>query len=268
MAKNDDIRIRNKTRNKNRAARKKRTKTQNIVLYTLLLVFISAFVFSSFKLVQRAVLNKKQIQLSESIKNEVVEEALPESSSEFSKINFETLKGINSDVVAYIEMPGTIISFPVLKGTDNDFYLNKDINKKYNINGSIFMNYVNKENFTDANTVIFGHNMHNGNMFNDLNKLVKGTLGNDLYIRIYTPTMNYKYKVFSTYYYEPVVDPIVTNLENPREFIDGAVQRSNVNFGYIPRTTDKILTLSTCDMSGKKRTIVHAAKVLEEPVIN
>ncbi len=126
------------------------------------------------------------------------------------------------------------------------------------------MDYENKPDFNDNNTILYGHNLRTGKMFADLQKIVRSELGNDITIYIYKDNEIKEYKVFSSYITEPVKDPIYTTIENKKSFIEKALQNSKVNFNIVPNEQDKILTLSTCDNSGKNRTIVHAIEILSK----
>ena len=77
------------------------------------------------------------------------------------------LSSINSDYQFWINVEGTNIDYPVVQGSDNDFYLNHDFNKNYLPAGSIFLDYRNDFE-TDYNTVIYGHHMRNSTMFGQM----------------------------------------------------------------------------------------------------
>ena len=181
----------------------------------------------------------------------------------FIKVDFEKLNSINNDVVGYIEIPNTIISYPILQAQDNNYYLDRDIYKKYNSCGSIFMDYSN-DKFNSPNTVLYGHNMKSGLMFACINDIYNNKYGKDFVINIYTPEKNIQYKPFSVYISEPNKEPIVTNIINKKDFIETAIKKSHIDFNINPNAYDKILTLSTCNGSGEKRTIIHATKILEK----
>lgn len=83
-------------------------------------------------------------------------------------VDFETLCGINSDVVGWIYCEGTSINYPVLKGEDNDEYLYHQYDGTYSSGGSIFMDYRCESDFSSDYTVIYGHNMLADSMFNCL----------------------------------------------------------------------------------------------------
>ena len=96
----------------------------------------------------------------------------PEDDSGFTflQVDFEGLKAQNPDVVAWIQIPALDISYPVVQGKDNSYYLHHMFDGKENKNGSIFIDYHNQPEFTDSNTIVYGHNMKNGSMFGTLDR--------------------------------------------------------------------------------------------------
>ena len=84
------------------------------------------------------------------------------------QVDWVNLKAINGDIIGWIQIEGTEISYPIVKGTDNSYYLKHTFEKNTNAAGAIFMDYTNSSDFQDCNTLIYGHNMKNGTMFHDL----------------------------------------------------------------------------------------------------
>ena len=80
----------------------------------------------------------------------------------YLKIDFEGLQAVNPDVIAWIDIPGLSISYPVVQGTDNAYYLHHLFTGEYNGSGSIFADWHNQPDFADPNTIVYGHNMKNG----------------------------------------------------------------------------------------------------------
>ena len=196
------------------------------------------------------------------------DEKYQELSSEVTKvedeekvIDFEKLKNINDEVVGWIKIDGTTIDYPIMQTTNNEYYLRKDIYNNYEQCGSIFLDYKNNSNFTDKNIVIYGHHIKKGIMFADLIKIYDGSLGNDVIVDIYTPEKTMKFKVFSSYETVPEDYSINTNIQasNYHEFVNTLKQRSKNDFNTEYTSSNQILTLSTCDSSGKNRILVHAA---------
>lgn len=107
----------------------------------------------------------------EKIKEKVVTEEpkkpeeTPKSTVEIP-IDFQTLQNMNPDIYAWIKVPGTVIDYPIVQsGTDNSYYLNHSVEHDENKAGAIFTEDYNTKTFEDPNTVIYGHGMANGSMF-------------------------------------------------------------------------------------------------------
>lgn len=173
----------------------------------------------------------------------------------------EDLSNINPDFRFWLKVDNTNIDYPVLQGTDNNFYLNKDIYKNKLGSGSIFMDY--RNNFEDdENTIIYGHNMKNKTMFSQLENFKNEDFFNENNkIRIITNDKEYVYEVFSSYYVDPSYNYIVPNFNNDSEYdkyLFGIVNRSINNSNINVSSKDKIITLSTCSYeTNNTRTVVH-----------
>ena len=74
-------------------------------------------------------------------------------------------KRISEDQTGWIAVPGTGIDFPVLQGSDNSEYLNRDPYGVFSYSGSIFLDYRNSADLSDGLSVIYGHHMSGGHMF-------------------------------------------------------------------------------------------------------
>ena len=99
--------------------------------------------------------------------NKEVEETEGSGSAEDYTVDFDTLKQINSDIVAWIRIPG-VLDYSVVQGTDNSYYLHHTFRREYNIAGSVFLDARNKADFSDSKNIIYGHNMRDGSMFHVL----------------------------------------------------------------------------------------------------
>ena len=199
---------------------KKKKKGGGIFWKLLFLVALCVFCFSMYQLVNiylgykkgvdeyHAVAEATTVQSSEPL--EVVEEKkdeegnlIPEEELTVNppEVDFDALKAINDDVVGWLELEAIpSISYPIAQGEDNEYYLHRTIKKTYNFAGSVFIDSTNASDFSDCNTIIYGHNMKNGSMFSDLGKyLNKDFLNSHFNFKIYTPTCNYEARIFSVY---------------------------------------------------------------------
>ncbi len=236
--------------------RRKRKSNNNKIQNVLLILFIVIFLVSGFILLKWFLDTNKSNDTYKELAQEVVN--VNEENPDGNKIDFEKLKSINSDVVAWIKIDGTTINYPVMKTTDNNYYLKKNFYKEYDVCGSLFLDY--KSNLTDKNIVIYGHNIKRGIMFADLENIANGKLGDNINIELYMPDRKMNFQVFSSYDIDPEDYSINTSIaENELdEFKTTLKTRSSMDFESECDYTNQILTLSTCDRTGKKRILVHA----------
>lgn len=201
--------------------------------------------------------------------NTITPEETPEEPSDnlespIKNKELESLLEINPDTVGWLTVPNTNIDYPVVKTTDNDYYLDHNYEKKYDYNGWVFMHYYNSTHNLDKNTIIFAHNrFYSGIMFGTLNEVTKDTWYNNTkenLITFNTLYDNMQFEVFSIYKTNITADYLKTTFDSDLEwnnFIKMIRERSmfqnNVNVG----TNDKIITLSTC-LDNDTRLVVHA----------
>ena len=240
-------------------------KKKSKILITLIqIVLIAVIIFSGIKIIEWIKSNKKNKDIMSEIKENVVINNEMDSNNEEYKIDFAKLKQKNSDAIAWIKVNGTDIDFPVVKGTDNSYYLTHNFDKEKNKAGWIFADYRNKFDGTDKNIIIYGHNMKNGSMFASLKDVIKEEWynnENNKYIALITENENCKYQVFSVYQTETEEYYLQTNISNFKEFVEEIKGRSKKDFNVDIKETDSILTLSTCADNTKYRVVLHAVKI-------
>ena len=239
-------------------------KKRKIVIKIIEFLFFIILLLSSYKLLNytKDTKENKNIldNLSKSVKINKKDNKLV--------VNFDELKKINSDTIAYIKINNTNIDYPVVKTNDNDFYLNHNFEKKSNSGGWIFADYKNNFDGNDRNIVIYGHNMKNKSMFGTRSKILTSEFQNNennLIITLVTNEKEYKYKIFSTYRIENEEYYIKTNFASDNEYIEflsTIKKRSNKYFDVSLDEKDQILTLSTC-ANNNNRIVVHAKKEKE-----
>ncbi len=136
---------------------------------------------------------------------EAVQEKLPEEEEEedepyVSPIDFEALWAINTDICAWLEIPGMEISAPIVnRAGDNSYYLRRDSDGNTASNGSYFIEDYNSIDFTDPVTVVYGHNMRSGAMFGKLQEYYSNAEFFAEYntFTVYTPEAQYDYQIFA-----------------------------------------------------------------------
>lgn len=257
--------------------RKKGNKVLILLIVCLLIVFAQA----AGKLIHAYLRYQKGNQTYEQLQEYAKEpqESIgkePEQSEEsvedtYLQIDFAGLKGINPDVAAWIHIPALNISYPVVQGEDNAFYLTHLFSGEENINGSIFVDFHNQPDFTDKNTIVYGHNMKNGSMFGTLDRYQdKELFRQSPEFYIYLPGKILEYRIFSCY--AGRIGSAGYTYRFPEDadfqmFLDMVSSYAAYDTGTELVVTDKIVTLSTCVNSNRNyRYLVHG-KLISEMII-
>lgn len=179
--------------------------------------------------------------------------------------NLASLLTVNEDVVGELIVNNTNVNYPVVQASDNDYYLDHNINKEKNANGWIFLDFRNDSMNLDKNNIIYGHNMYySGVMFGTLYKTANSswyTNQENQIITYNTLYENMKFQIFSIYRVPDTNDYLKVYFDGDNdflEFINLITTRSIYNFNVPVEADDKIITLSTCSNNGTKRLVIHA----------
>lgn len=165
------------------------------------------------------------------------------------QIRLEALVEVNPEVIGWITIPGTIISYPVVQGNDNQHYLDYTWDQAASYQGSIFMECRSNADLSDFNTIIYGHNLLDGTMFSQLH-LYKNAefLKEHPYIYIVNHSGAFRYRIFAVF--EAPTNASAYRLrfsaDQMQTFLADSQSRSLHDTGILPSTEDHILTLSTC----------------------
>lgn len=238
--------------------------SKKIFFILIQLILIGVFIFSGYQIYIWHIDNEKNSDLIEDIK-----ESKTVDDSNESLVDFNMLKNKNPDTIAWINVEGTDIDYPVVQTINNDYYLNHSFDKSVNGAGWIFLDYKNKLDGTDKNIVVFGHNRRDGSMFSSLKNILKAEWYNDESNRIITfitEQENINYEVFSVYQIENEDYYIKTDFTGNSfsNYLQTIKKRSIKNFGIDVDENDSILTLSTCANDSKYRVVLHAKKLYKQ----
>ncbi len=179
-----------------------------------------------------------------------------------------TLKKQYPDLYGWIILEGTVINYPIMQSTDNDYYLDHSYDGSKLKAGAIFADYRNNRDLMrNYNLVLYGHHMTNETMFNSLDKFLdESFFRTNNIINIYTLDGMFTYRVFSVYETDKYYPYIRTVFSSRESFINFANEMRDNSIHSIPGLTfdanDRILTLSTCtNRSDDGRLAVQAVMI-------
>lgn len=186
-------------------------------------------------------------------------------------VDFSTLMSKNKDTVAWLQVSGTSINYPVVQSTNNSKYLKISYDGKPNGAGWVFADY--RDNFKDfgINTIIYGHGRLDTIMFGTLKNIIRSNWYNNKanhIIKLSTPTANTLWQVFSVYSIPKETFYLTTdfygNTDEHKKFLETLKNRSYFSFSADVDVSDKIITLSTCDDNNTNRIVMHAKLIKKE----
>lgn len=236
----------------------------------ILLLLISTFIFSSliiFQYIYTGISNKK---LNESILPtlstksdnhiEKSESDIINENIEIRKSSLSALKEANADIVGWIYVPNTNIDYPILKSTDNEFYLTRNFKKENSKYGSIFMDY--RTSSEDENIILYGHHMKDGQMFSDLKKYKAEDFFNSNHpIVIILEDSHYYFEPISIYITDSnnnYLQNSFSSTEDYETYISQILSNSIVKNNFATEDFSKLITLSTCSYEfDNARLVLH-----------
>ena len=193
------------------------------------------------------------------------DEDLEDNKNDINKKFIELLK-TNKEIVGWINVPNTKVDYPIVKTSNNNFYLNHNILKKEDSSGAIFMDFRNDIEIMDKNTILYGHNMKNGTMFKGLMKYKdEDFLKENKIISFSTLYEDIKWEIFSAYVTDINFYYIQVNFKNSYEyesFLNNIKGKSMFDTSIDLNSSDNILTLSTCSYEfDDARFVIHAKRI-------
>lgn len=245
-------------------------KNKTYLKYFLWLIIISSslvLIFTSYKLYKRDMDSKRidSISIRTEIENENKDTLEDKDPLYYTPIENEEKKwiDINQDYQGWLEIENTNISYPVVRGIDNYYYLDKDFSRKESELGAIFMDYRNLGNYNDKHTVIYGHYTWTGKMFADLHNYKDETFAKENNLIGFKGLYNKKdFEIFSVYIDSASDYELKLNFEEDKDYKDYLVKLEELSLHEFNVNLDPsklLLTLATCSYEvGNGRLIVHA----------
>lgn len=250
-----------------------------MLIVSLAAVVISGInVFRLSREYQKGINEYQQLESYASVKEEapVQEESTEAEETEEESlipvsvdIQYDELKKINEDFAGWLYYEPLDISYPIVRGNDNDYYTHYTFEGEKNSSGAIFMDFLNKTDYSDYNTIVYGHNMRNGTMFGSLKKML-----NDFSIQeenpnfyVFTEDKAYMYEIFAVYLTQADsrTYDLIRNEEEQQGFLDYVDETATWRSDKVVSAFDKVMTLSTCHgLHSNNRTIILGVLVASE----
>ena len=164
---------------------------------------------------------------------------------------FYQLQQNHPDVKGWISIDGTHIDYPLLQSEDNVKYLDHNAFGDYVVTGSIFLDYRFNANFTNFNTIIYGHHVPTGDMFGDIKKFTdKDFFENHRYGTIYYNGEEKELEIFGILevdaYDMTIYRPLSDNVEENQAYYQYLLTKAKYKRDVSVTSDDKICLLSTC----------------------
>lgn len=254
----------------------KKTKKKNphMLSNIILVVSIGVFLVAGFQLIRIGKGYQDGRKEYKEIQDLAVQKTKDKNDEERFTVDFEKLAEKNPDVIGWLRFDPepSVINYPIVQGKDNQEYLHRTFTKSENGLGAIFLNVDNDSSFKDSHSIIYGHRMKDGSMFRHLQDYEKQSFckKNPLFY-IYTP--NGRVLTYRIYGAGEVLDGSDTyntyfaDKKAFQDFVDMTKKEALYETGVKVRTSDRVVTLSTCTKSSDNhRFVVHGVLEKEESV--
>ncbi|MDH6367105.1 MULTISPECIES: class B sortase [Breznakia] len=229
--------------------KKKVGPVRRLIETLLLIVAICVFIYAGFNLYKIYSQNWEESKETEKLQ-EIINVPKDEKKLDTFEPDFAGIREINPDIVGWIVVLDTDISYPVVKGQDNEYYLTHTAYHTNNYAGAIFMDYRQNPDLSAKNTFIYGHNVHHGTMFAELaNYMDQSFLNEHRYFYYYTPEANYKLEVYSAYVDKGTSDSYTLSYADDnayQNYLNYVKSLSRVQTDVEMSADDHMITLYTC----------------------
>lgn len=225
------------------------------------------FLFSGWKLFDRYRQTRESEKVAEAARDAAVhspaprktepsappqdtEESVPEPEKPPIEVDFAALLEMNQDVKAWLYCEDSVLNFEIMQSNNNYYYLGRLPNNVPNMYGSVFIDYRCAGDFSDANTVIYGHDMQNGTVFGSLEKYKQQEYyDSHSVLYLLTPDRNYRLEAVCGFLHtaSSSMYRLPSDADAVAQFLPDALAQST----FIPRFSieegDRFVTLSTCN---------------------
>lgn len=234
-----------------------------------LLVYCGSFYLKSYEQNRAAKESYKAVaflaQASEGELKNAADQEDADTIRESFGISWGDLRAINPQITAWITIPGADISYPIVQGSDDEFYLQHNFEGKEDLFGCIFLGCAHSKDLTDTHSFLYGHNMEGDMMFANLNRYEQPEfLRQCPQIEITTPERKFFYKIFSVEQAAPQSEAFIYGYElsTPayKQQLEILQKNSMYETGVEADDSQPMVTLITCNsrLDRDIRMAVHA----------
>ena len=181
---------------------------------------------------------------------------------------FKELQNINDEVIAWLNVYGTNIDYPVTQGEDNMKYVDTNAMGLYSLIGAIFLDCDNKKDFSDSNNILYGHHMERNKMFGEIGSFAeKQVFDSHRYGNIYFNGKDHGIELFAFIHgdaYDNKIFTVRINENNREEYLNGLLEKAmhTRNLKIVPE--DRIILLTTCSISSTNGRDILAGRITDE----
>jgi sortase B len=183
-------------------------------------------------------------------------------------IDFEALMSVNDDILGWVWVPGTSISYPVVQGRSNYSYLSRDYTGRSANAGSIFLDSRNARDLSDPNSILYGHNMRSGSMFGSLKQFKEQEfVDTHSVFCILTPEHQFNYEIFAVETVDLYGDEYYTTFNREGSFgsyVETVLSNSLIETDVAVSEGDRICTLSTCTGDYWRERLIVVGRLWED----
>lgn len=190
------------------------------------------------------------------ITNNVEIQATDDALGSGINVDWDALWAINPDTVAWVYIPGTNINYPVVQGSDNEYYLTHDFEGETGFiayRGCVFLEAENASDFSDRVSFMFGHHLNDDTMFSAIAGFDQPDVFNaNRTVYLLTPEVNYRLRSFSIVHCaadDPIVETKFSDPDLYFAYVQDKIDRSEVSVTDIPsaQAIPQAFAFATCD---------------------
>ena len=226
-----------------------------ILYMAVLILVLGVFCFSAYQILKYVWEWTAGWKVTDDIRRKAVSETVLQTETETEKeyapitVDFESLRRENKEIVAWIHCPDTVIDYPVVQAADNSYYLNRLVDGRINPAGTLFLDCRNASDFSDLNSIIYGHHMKNNTMFGTLEEYLEQAYYEEHPVMyLLTPGQDFKVELYLGYVTEDTAEvyALPMNEEYRARVLSSGLNRTTFSSAASLDNGDRLLTLSTC----------------------